>query len=89
LQVNPHAPAVHVAVAFAGGAHGEHDAPQLAVLVLSTHVPPQLWKPVLHEIPHATPSHVAVPFAGVEHAVHDAPQLATAVLATHAPPHRW
>jgi hypothetical protein len=43
LHVNPHEVPSHVAVAFAGGAHGAHDAPQLATLALSTHASPHPW----------------------------------------------
>jgi hypothetical protein len=39
----PHAVQSHVADPFAGTAHAVHDeVPQLAVLQLLTHVPPQL-----------------------------------------------
>ena len=41
LQVNPHAPALQVAVAFAGGVHGVQDVPQVLTLVLEAQVLPQ------------------------------------------------
>jgi len=41
--VNPQDTPSHVAVEFAGGAHGAHDdVPHELVLVLSTHAPLQL-----------------------------------------------
>jgi len=40
LHVNPHDTPSHVAVEFAGGAHGVHDAPHDAVLVFSAHDAP-------------------------------------------------
>jgi hypothetical protein len=44
MQVKPHAVPSHVAVEFAGGVHAVQEVvPQLAVLVLRTHTPPQLW----------------------------------------------
>jgi hypothetical protein len=43
LQVKPHVSPLQVAVEFEGGTHGEHDVPQVAVEVLLTHAPLQLW----------------------------------------------
>ena len=49
--------------------HAVAHAPQwLAVLVRSTHVPPQLVKPGLHATPHAPALHVAVPLVTVPQA---------------------
>jgi hypothetical protein len=43
LQVKPHDVPLHVAVAFAGGAHAEQDVPQLEMLVLLAQDEPQAW----------------------------------------------
>jgi len=44
LHVKPQETPLHVAVAFAGGAHGTQElVPQLLVLLLLTQTPPQLW----------------------------------------------
>jgi hypothetical protein len=51
----------HVAVAFAGTMHGEHDAPHVATSVLTAQLDPHAWKPVPHEKPHCVPSHDALP----------------------------
>ncbi len=80
----------HDEVAFAGGTHGVHDAPQLETLPLSAQAPPQTWNPALHVIPHDTPSQVALPLAGVEHGEQDdGPQLLVLLLLTHTPPQLW
>jgi hypothetical protein len=89
LHVNPHVPPEHVAVAFAGAVHAVHDAPHVSGLVLSEHVPLQLWNPVLHAMPQLVPSHVAEPFDGTLHAVHDAPQWVASEVGKHALPHWW
>ena len=74
------------AVALAGAVHGVQDAPQLAVLELLTHTPPQLWKPPLQVKPQETPSQVAEALAGGVQAEHDAPQLVVLKLLTQTPP---
>lgn len=75
----------HVGVAFAGGEHGVHEAPQLFTDALLSHVPLQLWKPPLHVNPQFVPSHVALAFAGAVHAVHDGPQCTGSFGSTHWP----
>jgi hypothetical protein len=53
-----------------------HEVPQVCTLLLDTHTPPQLWKPVVQEMPQLVPSQVAMPLAGTEQAVpQDWPQL--------------
>jgi hypothetical protein len=42
-HVKPQLVPSHVAVEFAGGVHAEHDEPHVAVALLLTHTPPQLW----------------------------------------------
>ncbi len=50
-----------VAVALAGAAHGEQDDPHVAVALLLTQTPPQLWWPALQaETVHAPDEHAAV-----------------------------
>ncbi len=90
MHVKPHARPSHVVVALAGGAaHGAHDVPHVATLVLSTHSPLHRWKPPLQVQAQLVPSHVGVALAGALHAVHDVgPQLLTSALLTHAPPQR-
>src|SRR5688572_26033814 len=43
LQVKPQVVPSQVAVEFAGGAHGEHEAPQLLMLLSSTQSPLHAW----------------------------------------------
>jgi hypothetical protein len=78
----------HVDVALAGGTHGAHEAPQVATAVLLTQLPPQRWKPVLHEKPHAVPSQIDAPFAGAVQGEQELPQVRTSVSSTHAPEQR-
>ena len=42
-QATPQLLPLQVAVPLAGVGHGEHAVPQVARLVLLTHVPPQAW----------------------------------------------
>jgi hypothetical protein len=48
LHVKSQVVPLQVAVALAGGLHGVHEDPQVAVLELSTHCPVQTWNPPLH-----------------------------------------
>jgi hypothetical protein len=43
--VNPHAPEVHVAVAFTGATHATQPVPQRAGSVVLAQTPLQSWKP--------------------------------------------
>ena len=70
-------------------AQGEHDAPHVAVAVLSEHVPLQSWKPPLHALWHAPPAHEAAAFARVGHTVHEAPHAVASVSLLHALPQAW
>jgi hypothetical protein len=75
LQLYPHAVPLHVALAFAGIEQAVHDdVPQVAVLLLLTHRPAQLWKPALQVNPHVPAEQVAVPFAGTGQTVLHVPQ---------------
>jgi hypothetical protein len=47
LHMKPQLTPLHVGEELAGAVHAEHDEPQLATLVLSTHAPPHSWKPAL------------------------------------------
>jgi hypothetical protein len=85
----PQAPAVHVAVAFAGVAHGVQFVPHDIGDALLTHVPPQSWKPVAHIVPHAPDTHVATVPGGAGQGVQFVPQLAIDVDETHVEPHAW
>lgn len=86
LHVKSHAVPLQVAVAFAGGAHGVHDAPQVAMLELLAHAPEHTWKFVLHAMPQVVPLHVAEPLAGVPQGVHAAPHVSGSLLLTHTFP---
>ena len=48
LHMMSHIPALHVAVPFAGLAHGAHDAPQELGLASAKHRPLQSWLPLGH-----------------------------------------
>lgn len=90
MHVKSHAPAEQIAVAFAGGEQGMHEAPHDETLVLSAHSAPHTWNPALQAKPHAVPLQVAVPFAGAEHGEQAiVPQLFTLLLLEHAPAHTW
>ena len=86
LQVNPHTPERHVAVALVGTVQTLHVAPHARTSVLLTHDPLQRWNPALQVNPQTIPLHVAVALGGGAHAVQDVvPQFATFVLLTHDP----
>ena len=78
-----------VALPMVGTGHAVHELPQVCRLLLETHMPPQLWKPLVQAMPQLVPSQVAMPLAGTAQAEQDVvPQLATPELATHVLPHR-
>lgn len=85
----PHDVPSQVAVPFVGTGQATHELPQLATLLLDTHSPPQLWKPVLHAMPQLVPLQVALPLAGTGQAVHDGPQLCALLFAAQLLPHAW
>ena len=65
-----------VALPIVGTGHAVHELPQVCTLFLETHVPPQLWKPVVQAMPQLLPSQVAMPLLGTGQAVpQDWPQL--------------
>ena len=64
-----------VALPTAGTGQAVHELPQLCTLLLDTHRPPQLWKPLVQAMPQLVPSQVAMPLVGTGHAVQDWPQL--------------
>jgi hypothetical protein len=71
LHAHAQAPAVQLAVAFAGAVHGEQPVPHDATDVLSRQFVPQTWNPGLQVIEQPVARHVAVPLAaGVGHGVH-------------------
>jgi hypothetical protein len=95
LQVKPHEPPVHVAVAFDGALHAMPHPPQWLVLdVVFTHVPLQLvgvadaqhtpLDPTFPELQHT-------PFVQLRPPVHRVPQapqlLLSASVSTHEPLH--
>ena len=89
VMLTPQTLPSQVAVPFVGTGQAAQELPQVSTLLLDTHEPPQLWKPVGHWNPHCSPSQVAVALAGAVQVSHDVvPQLATPELATQAPPHR-
>jgi hypothetical protein len=63
---------LQVAMPLAGTAQAAlQDWPQVCTLLLDTHRPPQLWKPLLQAMPQLVPSQVALPLAGTGQAVQD------------------
>jgi hypothetical protein len=64
-----------VALPIVGTGQAVHEVPQVCTLLLDTHRPPQLWKPVEQAMPQLVPSQVAMPLAGTGQAVQDWPQL--------------
>jgi len=80
LQANPQDTPSQVAVAFAGTEHGVQElVPQLAVELLLTHAPLQLWKPELQTNPQMPLVQVGLPLAMV-HMEPQPPQFARLVL---------
>ena len=55
--------------------------------LMSTHVEPDLAKPIVQVIPHAPAEQVEAPFAVEGHAVHDVPHDDGEVSETHCCPH--
>ena len=89
LQLTPQAPAVEqVALPLAGAAHGVHERPQLAGLVLDAQLLPHGCVPGLQLNPHDVPSHVAVAFAGGVQGVQNVPHVEVLSFGAHALPHR-
>jgi hypothetical protein len=87
LHTKPHALPSHVEVAFAGGSHGVHAAPQVATSVSATHALPQAWKPVAHESTQTPATQAVDPFVIVPHVRPHAPQfVASVVTSRHATP---
>jgi hypothetical protein len=73
-----------------GCTQGVQEAPQESVLLLSTHMPWQRWKPAWHTTPQLVPSQVAlIAWAGTGHGEHEVPQDPTSVLEAQAPWHTW
>ncbi len=72
LHAMPQLVPLQVAIPLAGTAQAvPQDWPQLCTLLLDTHRPPQLWKPLLQAMPQLVPSQVALPLAGTGQAVQD------------------
>lgn len=69
-----------------GTAHGVHELPQVAVLVLDAHAPLQACNPELQVKPQLVPSQVATLLAGGLQGVHEAPQVAVLALDAHPEP---
>jgi hypothetical protein len=63
--------------------------PQVATALLSTHLPLQTWKPLLHIRPHTPSTHAGTPFGSVGQLVQLAPQAVASLSAAQAAPHRW
>jgi hypothetical protein len=75
-MLTPQAVPSQVALPIVGTGQAVHEVPQVCTLLLDTHTPPQLWKPVVQAMPQLVPSQVAMPLAGTEQAVpQDWPQL--------------
>ncbi len=89
MHLKPQLTPSHVAVAFAGGVHGVHEAPHVAGLELLTHVLLQAWSPALHENLQAPLSQRTCPFATAAQAFVQLPQwLGEVARSAHWLPHR-
>jgi hypothetical protein len=87
--LTPQAVPSQVALPIVGTGQAVHELPQVCTLLLDTHRPPQLWKPLTQAMPQLVPSQVALPLAGTAQAEQAVvPQLATLELATQVLPHR-
>jgi hypothetical protein len=74
--LTPQAVPSQVALPIAGTGQAVHELPQVCTLLLDTHMPPQLWKPLAQAMPQLVPLQVAMPLAGTAQAVpQDWPQL--------------
>lgn len=62
--------------------------PQVATALLSTHLPPHTWKPLLHIRPHAPATHAADPFGSVGQITHAGPHPIGSLSGAHRAPHR-
>jgi hypothetical protein len=68
--------------------HARPQAPQLPMLdVVSTHEPPQLVKPALHEFTHAPEAQTTLPLIGAVHARPQAPQFVMVPVSVQVPLH--
>jgi hypothetical protein len=71
----------------------ESFGPQVATALLSTHLPPQMWKPVLHISAHTPLTHAAVPFGSAGQLMQLVPQavasLSGAQRVVVPVPQRW
>jgi hypothetical protein len=86
----PHIPCVQVAVPFVIIVHGvQEDGPQLAGSVSSTHLPLQLWNPVLQATWQMPPTQAAAPFGSVGQAVQAAPQAVASSSFAQLSPQTW
>ena len=74
--MNPHVPAVQMAVPLPEAGPGQvvQLAPQFVASLFALHSVPHLWKPLLQLDPHEPPPQVAAPFAGGVHLVAQPPQ---------------
>lgn len=88
-HVPPHTPAVQTAVPPVGAVHGSQDVPQLAMLVLLTHLPAHRWNPVLQVNAHESPTHLATPFGSVGQTWHVAPHRSGSSSRAQAIWQRW
>ena len=86
LQVNPHAPAAHVTVAFALAAHARPQPPQWSTLVTVFVSHPVIRLPSQSAVPAAQlpteqmpAMHVRVPLGGVGQTLRHTPQLLTSL----------
>lgn len=63
--------------------------PQVATALLSTHLPPHTWKPLLHFKPQAPWTHAGAPLGSVGQLVHVAPQAVASPSPAQPLPQRW
>ena len=89
MQIIPQEVPLQVALPLAGAGHGLHEVPQVAVLLLPAHAPPQACNPLLQVNPQLFPSQVATLFAGGLQGVHEPPQVAVLVFEAQLAPQAW
>ena len=62
--------------------------PQVAMALLSTHLPPHTWKPLLHMRPHVPDTQAAAPLVSVGQLTQAVPQPVASLSGAHRVPQR-
>jgi hypothetical protein len=89
-QAGTHAVPSQLTVPPVGPWQGVHDVvPQLATAVLSTHWPPQGWKPLLQLSAHDPFWQIAAPWGSPAQTLHVEPQAVASAFDGQALPQRW